>query len=90
MRKLCTAAALSAALLIPVAMRAEDHHDKRVTVYVDPYNHDRHEWNDHEQRAYRHWMEQERHQQYRDWKRLNKREQREYWQWRHNNMDWHE
>jgi hypothetical protein len=90
MRKLCTAAALSAALLIPAAMRADDHRKERVVVYADPYNRDRHEWNEREERAYRHWMEQERRREYRTYNRLNKRDQREYWQWRHGHMDWHE
>jgi hypothetical protein len=94
MRKLCTAAALCAELLIPADMRADDHdHDRdrdrrRTVYYFDRDNHDRHEWNENEERAYRHWLEQERHRQYRDWKHANKREQREYWRWRHANPDW--
>jgi hypothetical protein len=89
MRNFYAAVALSAALLVPAAMRADDHHrDKRVVVYHDRDNHDRHEWNEREERAYRHWLEQERHQAYRDWKHASKREQREYWRWRHANPDW--
>jgi hypothetical protein len=88
MRRLCTVLALSAAFLLPTAMRADDHHKNRVVVYVDRDHHDRHEWNEREERAYRHWVEQERKRQYRDWKHASRRDQRDYWQWRHNNMDW--
>ena len=56
MRKFCTAVALSAALLIPSAISAADH-NKRVVVYFDRDNRDRHEWNEREERAYRHWLE---------------------------------
>jgi len=45
----------------PCAMLADEHHDKR---YYDPYSKDDHEWNEKEARAYRHWVEQERHQNY--------------------------
>ena len=87
MRKLCTAVALSAALLIPSAISAADH-NKRVVVYFDRDNRDRHEWNEREERAYRHWLEQERRARYHNWRKANRREQQEYWRWRHANPDW--
>jgi len=49
---------------------------------------DRHEWNEREERAYRHWLEQERRRQYREWRHASKRDQRDYWRWRHSNPNW--
>jgi type III secretory pathway component EscR len=89
MRKFLSAVLLSGVLMSPVIMRADDHdHDKRVR-YYDPYRRDYHEWNENEDRAYRHWLEAERHAQYRDWRHASKREQREYWRWRHEHENWH-
>jgi len=45
-----TAIFLGAALVVPVAMRADNHHDKR---YYDLDAHDYHTWNNQEDRAYR-------------------------------------
>ncbi len=86
MRRYLGTLLLGAFLMTPAAMIADEHHDKR---YYDPYRHDYHEWNEAEQRAYRHWMEEERHERYRDYNRASRREQREYWQWRHEHPDWH-
>ena len=89
MRKFMGALLLSGVLMSPIVMRADDHDrdDHRVRVY-DPYRRDYHDWNENEERAYRHWVEQERHIHYRDWKHMNKREQREYMRWRHEHSDW--
>ncbi len=87
MRRFLGALMLGAFLSAPVAVLADDHHDKD-NRYYDPYRHDYHEWNEHEQRAYRHWLEEERHQRYHDWNRANSRERREYWRWRHAHEDW--
>jgi hypothetical protein len=95
MRKYLGAAALAAVMLSPAIIRADDH-DKddrdrvKVERYYDTRGHDYHEWNEAEQRAYRHWMEQERHEQYRDWKHANKHDREAYWEWRHAHPDWHE
>lgn len=90
MRKVFGALALGAILTSPLALRADDHgkHRERVVTYYDRDGHDRHEWNEREERAYRHWLEQERKREYRDWKHASKRDQREYWRWRHANPDW--
>lgn len=56
--------------------------------YEDREHHDRHEWNENENRAWRHWIAEERHRKYHDWNRADAREQREYWRWRHEHQDW--
>src|SRR5689334_14382551 len=97
MKKLAGILLLSTQILIIPAMAAprpdhdDDHHnrDRDRRYYVDPYRHDRHEWNESEARAYRHWlMEERRERQYRDYNRINAERQREYWQWRHEHPDW--
>ena len=83
MRKFLGALLLGGALMAPVAMQAQVH----VRVY-DQDRRDYHEWNDNENRAYRHWLMEERHRRYHDFNRANRNEQREYWRWRHDHMDW--
>ena len=69
-------------------MRADDKHRNRDDQhrYWDASNRDWHEWNEREDRAYRHYLE-ERREHYRDWARANKRQQEAYWRWRHNHSD---
>jgi hypothetical protein len=71
------------ALVAPVTMRAEDHHEKR---YYDKEGHDYHTWNDHEDRAYRIYLG-EQHKDYREFARVNAARQREYFRWRHEHPD---
>jgi hypothetical protein len=87
MRQFFGALLLSGILMSPVVMRADDHHNRTVRVY-DSDRKDYHDWNENEERAYRHWVEQERHHPYKDWKHMNKKEQREYLRWRHEHSDW--
>ena len=57
--------------------------------YYDPYHKDYHAWNGDEDRAYRHWATEERHEtQVRDFNRLKRQQQGEYWRWRHDHADW--
>lgn len=90
MSRFVNAALLSAALVTTVAMspavlRAQDH-DHGVVVYEDKAHHDKHEWNEHEERAYRmYWTDQ--HHEYRQFTALNPREQQQYWEWRHHHSD---
>src|SRR4051812_2015949 len=88
-RLLCTCL-LGSALLMPVAMRADDddHHRDRARSqrYWDPEARDWHDWNDHEQDAYRRYLREQNRQEH-DWAKASKKEQREYWKWRHNHMD---
>ena len=83
MRRFFGSLALAAALLAPAASFGAVHR------YYDRDRHDWHEWNEAENRAYRHWLMEERHERrYRDYARLRAAQQREYWRWRHEHPDW--
>ena len=71
------------AILAPLTMRAEDHHDKR---YYDNDHRDYHTWNDHEDRAYRMYLG-EQHRDYRDFAVVNAGQRRDYFWWRHEHPD---
>lgn len=75
---------LSAALLAPVAMRADDHH--QVKRYYDRDARDYHEWNENEQQAYNHYL-QEQHQKARITLSNRRRDQQQYFKWRHSHSD---
>jgi hypothetical protein len=80
---------LTAALLVPLAMtpailRADDHKDARK--YHDKQHNDDHEWNNHEDQAYRMWAK-ENHRRYNDFSKLNDHDQQAYWGWRHEHSD---
>jgi len=84
MRRFFGSLALAAILWAPTAIFGEEHHR-----YYDRERHDWHEWNEVENRAYRHWLMEERHErQYREYARLRAERQREYWRWRHEHPDW--
>jgi hypothetical protein len=85
MRRILGAFLMTGALLTPVVMQAKDKDDHRL---YDRDRRDYHEWNENEERAYRHWVEAERHQRYREWKHASRAQQREYWRWRHEHPDW--
>jgi hypothetical protein len=72
-----------ATLVAPVAMRADDHHDKR---YYDRDGRDYHTWNSNEDRAYRAYLG-EQHRDYREFARVKSPQQREYFKWRHDHPD---
>lgn len=74
---------LGAALLAPVAVSADDHHDKR---YYDRDHKDYHQWNSQEDRAYRAYLG-EQHRDYRDFSRVKRNEQTQYFRWRHDHPD---
>ena len=78
-----TAIFVGAALVAPVATRADNHHDKR---YYDREAHDYHTWNNQEDRAYRVYLG-EQHRDYHDFRRTKSAQQREYFKWRHNHPD---
>jgi hypothetical protein len=82
------AALLGAAVLIPPAMapsalRADEH---KVVTYHDKQHNDDHEWNSHEDRAYRMYAKQN-HRTYRTFSTLNENDQQAYWGWRHEHSD---
>jgi hypothetical protein len=74
---------LGAALLAPVAVNADDHHDKR---YYDRDHKDYHQWNNQEDRAYRVYLG-EQHRDYRDFSKANRNDQSQYFRWRHEHPD---
>ena len=82
---------LGAALVFPIAARAQDRDDHRdrqqeARRYEDRAHHDSHEWNDREDRAYRRYLE-EHHKKYHDFAKAKKREQQDYWNWRHSHPE---
>lgn len=92
MRKALFAVILGAGLIAatPSGLRADDHdRDHKEKRYYDRDAKDYHAWNQNEDRAYRHWLTEERHGRYHDYARAKRDEQREYWKWRHEHADWH-
>lgn len=85
MRNLFFALLLGASMITwtPGTLKADDR-----TYYEDRDHHDRHEWNAAEERAWRHWLTEERHKNYYAWSKANERERRDYWRWRHEHPDW--
>ncbi len=84
MRRYLSTLLLGVAMCAPVVMHAQDHPKK----YYDRDKKDYHEWNEQEDRAYRHWVENERHKPYHGWSKASKSQQAEYWRWRHAHSDW--
>lgn len=74
---------VGAALLAPMAVRADDHHDRR---YYDREYRDYHQWNNQEDRAYRAYLDQQ-HRNYREFHRVRRNEQTHYFHWRHEHPD---
>lgn len=80
---------LSAALIVPVAvapimLRADD--QAKARSYHDKGHNDDHEWNNHEDQAYRMYVK-ENHRKYRDFSKLRANDQQSYWGWRHDHSD---
>jgi hypothetical protein len=82
MKQILIAGALlmSACLISPVAMMADDHHGEKR--YYDREHHDYHYWNGDEDRQYRAYLV-ERHQAYVPFVRVDGRHRREYFRYRH-------
>jgi len=86
---------LSAALIVTIGALArtapQDDHERheqeeRERRIYDQDHKDYHHWDQREDGAYRHWLE-ERHEAYVDYNRLNAKRQREYWKWRHEHQE---
>jgi len=87
MKKALSALLFSAMLATPVmVMAADDRDHPGQNRYYDPEYRDYHEWNEHEERAYREYLK-ERHFAYREWSKLDRKAQKEYWKWRHKHSD---
>jgi hypothetical protein len=85
MKSIIQTAILSAALLGVVAttpsfMQAQDRK------YHDAAHNDDHEWNSHEDKAYRIWVK-ENHRKYTTFDKLKAEDQQSYWAWRHDHDD---
>jgi hypothetical protein len=92
MHRFLGALALSAALIVPAAVSAQDRDrpspmdhskDKR---YYDKSGKDWHEWNPNEDRVYHQYL-QDNHQKDRDFAQANSRERGDYFKWRHAHPD---
>jgi len=84
MRRYFNVILLSTALVLPIAMRADEHgNDKR---YYDRSHKDYHEWNSNEDQRYREYLN-EHHKEYHDFAKAKRREQEDYWKWRHEHQD---
>jgi hypothetical protein len=82
-------ALLGVALLMPLAiaptaLRAAD--KKSARSYHDAQHNDDHQWNSHEDKAYRIYVKQN-HRKYNDFSRLKENDQQAYWGWRHDHSD---
>jgi len=78
------AAAIAAPLWVVAAAAPQDA-NVQIRVY-DKDHRDYHNWDDHEDRAYRGFLT-ERHETYREYNRQNHKTQRAYWNWRHEHPD---
>ena len=79
---------LLAPAMMPAQERAAERDRTQTQRYYDPYGKHYREWNDGEQRAWDHWVREERHRDYHDFAKANRREQRDYWHWRRDHRDW--
>jgi hypothetical protein len=70
--------------ITPMAVAAESNQTARS--YHDKKHNDDHEWNGHEDQAYRMYAK-ENHRKYRDFSRLKENDQQAYWDWRHEHSD---
>jgi hypothetical protein len=80
---------LAAAIAAPVIVVANANAQEasvQVRVY-DRDHHDYHNWNDREDRAYRHYLV-EQHRAYLEYHKLHHDVQRNYWNWRHSHPDY--
>lgn len=84
MRLFLAAALIAPLATTPTALLAQDH--RAAVVYHDKEHNDDHEWNDHEDRAYRMYAK-EHHRKYVTFSRLNENDRQAYWGWRHEHSD---
>jgi len=89
MSRFLNSAVLGAALIAPVAitptaLRAAD--QKSTRTYHDKQHNDDHEWNSHEDQAYRMWVK-DNHRKNTTFIKLKDNDQQSYWSWRHEHSD---
>jgi hypothetical protein len=89
MLRFLNVALMAAALVVPVTvvstLRAEDH--VTVRTYHDRGHNDDHEWNSHEDQAYRIWAKQNHRRYYSNFDKVKVEDQQAYWGWRHEHSD---
>ncbi len=73
-------------LLAPIAVAPTSLVAQDRKSYHDKEHNDDHEWNNHEDQAYRMWAK-ENHRKYVEFNKLKDRDQQSYWAWRHNHSD---
>ena len=81
---------LSGALVVSIALapsilRADDHRDEG-RKYHDKSHKDDHQWDSHEDQAYRMWAK-EKHRREGEFSSLKDRDQQAYWRWRHDHSN---
>jgi len=77
------AALMVPAVIVPTALSAADH---KTATYHDKEHNDDHQWNSHEDKAYRAYAK-ENHRKYVTFTKLNGNDQQAYWGWRHEHSD---
>ena len=96
MRRFLGILLLGSVMAMPVVVRAADEHERqeanreanRDARYYDRDAKTYHEWNEQEQRAYRHWWDEtQHHRAFRDWDKLRDRDRQAYWRWRHSHPE---
>jgi hypothetical protein len=78
------AALLGPIAIVPTALRAED--QKNAPTYHDKQHNDDHQWNSHEDQAYKVYAKQN-HRKAQPFNKLNDNDQQAYWAWRHDHSD---
>jgi hypothetical protein len=88
MPRFLMAALIGAALTVPMAIAPAALHaeDKNARTYHDTKHKDDHEWNDHEDQAYKIYATQ-KHRPSTEFGTLNSNDQQTYWNWRHQHSD---
>jgi hypothetical protein len=86
MPRFLNAVLLGAALSVPVAIAPTILSAQAAVVYHDNGHNDDHQWNNHEDRAYRMYVK-ENHRRYRDFAKINENDRQAYWGWRHEHSD---
>jgi hypothetical protein len=84
--RFCRAALFSVALVATVASPVLPAADRKPAHFHDNDHNDDHEWNNHEDRAYKMWAK-ENHRKASSFVKLKENDQQSYWRWRHDHSD---
>jgi hypothetical protein len=80
---LLSLALLGTVSVTPTLLHAADHNNKK---WHDNARNEDHEWNSHEDKAYRMWVKED-HRKYKDFGKLKEEDRQRYWAWRHDHSD---